>query len=78
MNGILFPMVKKADSIMVQSCRKPAKNAANLKMGRQVAVNGRINTPHYENDEGDRVYVTEVVADFVQFLDPEPPRKDDE
>ena len=41
MNGILFPMVKKADSIMVQVCRKPAKNAANiLKMGSQVAVNG--------------------------------------
>ena len=26
----------------------------------------------YENDKGDRVYVTEVVADFVQFLDPKP------
>ena len=35
-------------------------------------MNGRINTRHYENDKGDRVYVTEVVADFVQFLDPKP------
>ena len=26
----------------------------------------------YENDKGYRVYVTEVVADFVQFLDPKP------
>ena len=24
----------------------------------------------YENDKGRRIYVTEVVADFVQFLDP--------
>ena len=62
-----------ADFIMVQVWRKPAENAANfLKKGSQAAVNGRINTRHYENDKGDRVYVTEVVADFVQFLDPKP------
>ncbi|MFS0688985.1 single-stranded DNA-binding protein [Sporosarcina sp. 179-K 8C2 HS] len=60
-----------ADFIMVQVWRKAAENAANyLKKGSQAAVNGRINTRHYENDKGDRVYVTEVVADFVQFLDP--------
>ena len=58
---------------MVQVWRKPAENASNfLKKGSQVAVNGRINTRNYENDKGDRVYVTEVVADFVQFLDPKP------
>ena len=58
---------------MVQVWRKSAENAANfLKKGSQAAVNGRINTRHYENDKGDRVYVTEVVADFVQFLDPKP------
>lgn len=62
-----------ADFIMVQVWRKAAENAANfLKKGSQAAVNGRINTRHYENDKGDRVYVTEVVADFVQFLDPKP------
>ncbi|MFS0577266.1 single-stranded DNA-binding protein [Sporosarcina sp. 179-K 3D1 HS] len=62
-----------ADFIMVQVWRKPAENAANfLKKGSQAAVNGRINTRHYENDKGNRVYVTEVVADFVQFLDPKP------
>jgi len=62
-----------ADFIMVQVWRKSAENAANfLKKGSQAAVNGRINTRHYENDKGDRVYVTEVVADFVQFLDPKP------
>lgn len=62
-----------ADFIMVQVWRKPAENAANfLNKGSQAAVNGRISTRHYENDKGDRVYVTEVVADFVQFLDPKP------
>ena len=62
-----------ADFIMVQVWRKSAENAANfLKKGSQAAVNGRISTRHYENDKGDRVYVTEVVADFVQFLDPKP------
>lgn len=60
-----------ADFIMVQVWRKSAENAANfLRKGSQAAVSGRINTRHYENDKGDRVYVTEVVADFVQFLDP--------
>ncbi|MFC5591670.1 single-stranded DNA-binding protein [Sporosarcina soli] len=62
-----------ADFIMVQVWRKPAENAANfLRKGSQAAVNGRINTRHYENDKGGRVYVTEVIADFVQFLDPKP------
>ena len=41
-----------------------------LKKGSQAAENGRISTRHYENDEGERVYVTEVVPNFVQFLDP--------
>ena len=34
-----------------------------------VAVEGRIQTRNYENNEGKRVYVTEVVADNVQFLE---------
>lgn len=33
-----------------------------------VAVTGRIQTRRYENKDGQRVYVTEVVADSVQFL----------
>ncbi|WP_186668784.1 single-stranded DNA-binding protein [Sporosarcina sp. BP05] len=62
-----------ADFIMVQIWRKSAENAANyLKKGSQTALNGRINTRHYKNDKGDRVYVTEVVAEFVQFLEPKP------
>ena len=43
-----------------------------LKKGSQAAENGRISTRHYENEKGDRVYDTEVVTDFVQYLDPKP------
>lgn len=39
-----------------------------LAKGRQAAVDGRIQTRSYENKEGRRVYVTEVVAEQVQFL----------
>lgn len=37
--------------------------------GSQVAIEGRIQTRNYENQEGRRIYVTEIVADRVQFLD---------
>ena len=37
--------------------------------GRLIAVEGRIQTRNYENNEGRRVYVTEVVASNVQFLE---------
>src|SRR5699024_8364253 len=37
--------------------------------GSQIAVVGRIQTRNYENKEGVRIYVTEVVANQVQLLD---------
>ena len=37
--------------------------------GRLTAVEGRIRVRNYENNEGRRVYVTEVVADNVRFLE---------
>lgn len=39
-----------------------------LSKGRQVAVNGRIQTGSYRNREGATVYTTEVVANRVEFL----------
>lgn len=36
--------------------------------GRLTAVEGRLQIRNYENNEGRRVYVTEVVADNVRFL----------
>lgn len=60
-----------ADFISVNVWDKQAENVAKyLKKGSQVAVEGRIQTRNYENNEGRRVYVTEVVASTVQFLDP--------
>lgn len=37
--------------------------------GRLVSVVGRIQTRNYENNQGQRVYVTEVIADNVNALD---------
>ena len=40
-----------------------------LKQGVQICVLGWLQTRNYEDKDGKRVYVTEVVADRVQFLD---------
>lgn len=59
-----------ADFISVTVWDKQAENVAKyLKKGSQVAVDGRIQTRNYENNEGKRVYVTEVIATNIQFLD---------
>ena len=36
--------------------------------GSMVSVDGRIQTRSYENNQGQKVYVTEVIADSVQFI----------
>lgn len=60
------------------------------KKGNQIAVDGRIQTRNYEDKDGKRVYVTEILANNISFLDskgtntssndfnslPEPPRED--
>jgi single-strand DNA-binding protein len=62
---------READFINVVVWRKPAENAANyLKKGSLAGVDGRIQTRSYEGQDGKRVFVTEVVADSVQFLEP--------
>lgn len=40
------------------------------KKGNQLGIEGRINTRLYDNQQGQKVYVTEVVAENVQFLTP--------
>ncbi|WP_054704672.1 single-stranded DNA-binding protein [Bacillus sp. JCM 19041] len=60
-----------ADFINCVVWRKPAENAANfLKKGSLAGVDGRVQTRSYDNNEGKRVFVTEVVAESVQFLEP--------
>ena len=36
--------------------------------GSMVSVDGRIQTRNYENNRGQKIYVTEVIADSVQFI----------
>ncbi len=60
-----------ADFINCVVWRKPAENVANfLKKGSLAGVDGRVQTRSYDNNEGKRVFVTEVVAESVQFLEP--------
>lgn len=60
-----------ADFINCVVWRKPAENVASfLQKGSLAGVDGRVQTRSYENNEGKRVYVTEVVAESVQFLEP--------
>ena len=61
---------QEADFINCVVWRKPAENLANyMKKGNLIGVDGRIQTRNYEGQDGKRVYVTEVVADSVQFLE---------
>ena len=61
---------READFINVVQFRKGAELTAQyMSKGSQIGVTGRIQTRNYENNEGKRVYVTEVVAENVQFLD---------
>lgn len=62
---------READFINVVVFRRQAENVNNyLSKGSLAGVDGRIQSRSYENKEGQRVYVTEVVADSVQFLEP--------
>ncbi|HEL9443879.1 TPA: single-stranded DNA-binding protein [Listeria monocytogenes] len=62
---------QEADFIQCVVWRKPAENVANfLKKGSMAGVDGRVQTRNYEDNDGKRVFVTEVVAESVQFLDP--------
>ena len=58
------------DFINVVVWNKQAENVARyLSKGRQIAIEGRIQTRNYDNNEGKKVYVTEVIASNVQFLE---------
>ncbi|WP_337019438.1 single-stranded DNA-binding protein [Oceanobacillus massiliensis] len=61
---------READFINCVVWRKPAENLANyMKKGSLIGVDGRIQTRTFEGQDGKTVYVTEVVADSVQFLE---------
>lgn len=61
---------READFINVVIWRKQAENVANyLRKGSLAGIDGRLQTRSYENNEGKKVFVMEVVADSVQFLE---------
>lgn len=61
---------RETDWINVQVWRKQAENTANFcDKGSLVGVTGRIQTRNYDGNDGKKVYVTEVIAENVAFLD---------
>lgn len=60
---------READFINIVVWRKQAENVKNyLTQGSQAAVEGRIQTRSYDGEDGKKRYITEVVADNVEFL----------
>lgn len=61
---------READFINCMIWRKPAELLSEwCKKGNLVGITGRIQTRSYENQQGQRVYVTEVVAESFQTLE---------
>ena len=61
---------READFINCVIWRQQAENLANwAKKGALIGITGRIQIRSYENQQGQRVYVTEVVAEQFQLLE---------
>ncbi|GAA0608240.1 single-stranded DNA-binding protein [Virgibacillus siamensis] len=59
-----------ADFINCVVWRRPAENLANyMKKGSMIGVDGRVQTRTFETKDGRTAFVTEIVADSVQFLE---------
>ena len=82
---------READFINCVVWDKQAENLCRYqKKGNQIAVEGRIQTRNYDDNNGRKVYVTEILANSISFLDskgtstsggsfnnmPEPPMED--
>ncbi|TFB21118.1 single-stranded DNA-binding protein [Filobacillus milosensis] len=61
---------READFINCVIWRRQAENLANyMSKGSMIGVDGRIQTRNFEGQDGKRVFMTEVVAESVQFLE---------
>ena len=61
---------RESDFINCVIWRKSAENFANfVKKGALIGITGRIQTRNYENTQGQRVYITEVIAENFQMLE---------
>ena len=65
------PGQPEADFISCVTWNRQAETMAQyLHKGSLLGIEGRIQTRSYDNQQGVRVYVTEVITDSVQFLEP--------
>ncbi len=72
-----FSKTKEVDFFNIVVWGKSAEHCANyLSKGRLVGVQGRLQSRSYETSNGDKRYVTEVVADQVEFLEYRKQNKD--
>ena len=61
---------QQADFINIVAWNKTAEFVSKyFKKGQQVGVIGRIETKNYDDKDGKKVYVTEVIAEEVYFAD---------
>ena len=61
---------RETDFINVVIWRQSAENFAKwVKKGALIGITGRIQTRNYENQQGQRVYVTEIIAENFQMLE---------
>lgn len=61
---------RETDFINIVVWRKQAENVKNyLSKGSKVAIDGHIQTRSYDDQNGIRKHITEVVAEIVEFLD---------
>lgn len=59
-----------SDFVLCSTWGRPAVNVAKYCVkGSLVAISGRLQSRYYDKEDGTRVYVTEVSADQVRFLD---------
>lgn len=62
---------RETDFINIVVWQKQAENVANyLSKGKLAAVDGRLQIRSYDGQDGQRRWMTEVVADTVRFLSP--------
>ncbi len=62
---------READFIPIVVWRRQAETVNQyLHKGSLVGIDGKMQVRHYEGQDGKRVYMTEVVAESVQFLEP--------
>ena len=62
---------RECDFFNVVAWRQLAENCGKfLSKGKKIAVVGNLQTRSYETDDGSKRYVTEVMADEIEFLSP--------